>query len=108
MKHGRESRDFKTTTMADTIEKTDDSCKTVFDISVNTGQICMGFKVEKWQQQAHCRRLSDKDLVKKFLSESAVARNNFFNQIFVRKLLRWTRCFHFPEYLLQTPYKSDQ
>ena len=29
--------------MADTIEKTVDSCKSFFDFSVNAGQICMGF-----------------------------------------------------------------
>ena len=42
--HGGESSEFKTTTMADTIEKPFDSGKTFFDISVNTGQICMGFE----------------------------------------------------------------
>ena len=41
-----ESCDFKTTTMADTIEKTVNSGKTLFDISVNTGQICMGFEAD--------------------------------------------------------------
>ena len=34
------------TTMADTIEKPVDSGKTVFGISVNTGQICMGFEAD--------------------------------------------------------------
>ena len=34
-----ESHDFKTTTMADTIEKNVDSGKTFFDFSVNTSQI---------------------------------------------------------------------
>ena len=36
--------------------------KTFFDISINTGQIWMGFKagaLEKWQQHAHRMRLSD-------------------------------------------------
>ena len=32
--------------MADTIEKTVDSGKTFFDISFNTGQICMGFQAD--------------------------------------------------------------
>ena len=41
-----ESRDFKTTTMADTIKNTVDSGKTFFDISGNTGQIYMGFKAD--------------------------------------------------------------
>ena len=52
--------------MADTIEKNIDSGKTFFDISVNTGQICIGFEADtlkKWQQHAHCMWLSDKDLV---------------------------------------------
>ena len=41
--HRGETRDFKTTTMADTIEKKPvDSGKRFFDISINTGQICMG------------------------------------------------------------------
>ena len=56
--------------MAETIEKTVDSGKTLFDISVDTGQICMGFEAdtpEKGQLQAFCMRLSDKDLVKKLL-----------------------------------------
>ena len=45
--HGGESRDFKTTTMADTIEKNPiDSGKTFCYISVNTGQICMGFEAD--------------------------------------------------------------
>ena len=51
--------------MADTIEKNVDSGKTFFDISINTGQICLGFEIdtmEKWQQHAHCMWLSDKDL----------------------------------------------
>ena len=44
--HGGESRNLKTTTMAETIEKTVDSGKTLFDISVDTGQICMGFEAD--------------------------------------------------------------
>ena len=40
-----ESHDFKTT-MTDTIEKNIDSGKTFFDISVCTGQICMGFEAD--------------------------------------------------------------
>ena len=43
---GGELRDFKTTTIADIVEKTVDSGKTFFDISVNTGQNCMGFKAD--------------------------------------------------------------
>ena len=43
MKHCGESLDFKTTIMADTIEKTLHSGKTFFDISGSTGQICIGF-----------------------------------------------------------------
>ena len=43
--HGAgESCDFKTTTMADTIEKPVDSGKTFFDISINTDQIGIGFE----------------------------------------------------------------
>ena len=56
--------------MADTNENTIDSGKTFFDISVTTGQIGMEFEADtpqKWQQHAHCMRLSDKDLVKKLL-----------------------------------------
>ena len=45
--HGGESPDFKTTTMADHIEKKPvDSGKTFFETSVNTGQICMGFEAD--------------------------------------------------------------
>ena len=40
------SCDFKTTTKVDTIENPVDSGKTFFDISVNTGQICMGFEAD--------------------------------------------------------------
>ena len=43
---GGESRDFKTATMADTIEKPVDSGKTFFDMFINTDQICMGFKAD--------------------------------------------------------------
>ena len=32
--------------MADTIEKYVNSGKTLFDISINTGQICMGFEAD--------------------------------------------------------------
>ena len=49
------------------------SGKTFFDISVNTGQICMGFEAdtpEKRQQHAHCMGLSVKDLVKKLLTSN--------------------------------------
>ena len=45
-KHGGESRDFKTARIADTIEKSIDSGKTFFDISINSDQICTGFKVD--------------------------------------------------------------
>ena len=41
-----ESRDLKTTTMADTIENTVDLGKTFFNISVNTDQIYMGFDAD--------------------------------------------------------------
>ena len=46
IKHDEESRDFKTITMADTIEKTLHSGKTFFDISVTTGQICRGVEAD--------------------------------------------------------------
>ena len=55
------------------LKKNVDSGKTFFDISVNTGQICMGFEAEipeKLKQQAHRMRLSDKDLVKKLLTSN--------------------------------------
>ena len=42
--HSGESHDFRTTTMADTSQPTVHSGKTFFDISVNTGQIAMGFE----------------------------------------------------------------
>ena len=48
------------------VPKTVDSGKTFFDISVNTGQICMGSKadtLEKGHQHAHIIVFSDKDLV---------------------------------------------
>ena len=51
------------------------SIQAFFDISVNTGQICMGFEADtpkKWQQQAHCMRLSDKNLVKKLLTSNQI------------------------------------
>ena len=54
------------------------SGKTFLDISVNTGQICLGFEADtpqKRQQHAHCMRLSDKDLVKKLFTSNRV--NNF-------------------------------
>ena len=66
--HGGESHDFKTTTMADTIIKPFHPAKTFFNISVNIGQIYIGFEAdtpEKCKQHAHSMRLSDKDLVKK-------------------------------------------
>ena len=44
--HDRESRDFKTITTSYTIEKPVDSGETFVDISVNTGQICMGFEAD--------------------------------------------------------------
>ena len=70
--HSEKSLNFLTTTKANTIKKNPaNSGKTFFDISVNTGQICMGFKAdtpEKWQQQANHKQLLDKDLVKKLLT----------------------------------------
>ena len=59
--------------MEDTIEKPIDLGKTLFDNSVNTGQICMGFEAdtsEKIQQHAHCMPLLDQDLVKKLLTSN--------------------------------------
>ena len=50
-----------------------DSGKTSFDISVNTGQILMGFEEDtpaKLHQHAHHMRLLDKDLVKKLLTSN--------------------------------------
>ena len=41
-----ESRDVKTTTMADTIENPVDLGKTFFNITVNTDQIYMGFEAD--------------------------------------------------------------
>ena len=41
--------------------KTVDSGQNFFDISVNTGRICMGLETDtpgEWQQQAHCMRLT--------------------------------------------------
>ena len=83
--HGGESHDFKTITMADTIEK---HCqfKTFFDISVNTGQICMRFEAytpRRNPQHTHRMRLSDKDLVKKLLTNNRKIRllvNNFLTR----------------------------
>ena len=52
--------------MADTCQKLLDSDKPLFDISVNTGQISMGFKadtLEKLQKYANFIRLLDKYLV---------------------------------------------
>ena len=50
-----------------------DLSKTFFDISVNTGQISMGFEAdipEKRQKNAQSIRLLEKDLVKKLLTNS--------------------------------------
>ena len=61
--HVRESPNFKPTATADAIAKSFDSGKTFFDISINSGHICMGFEAdtpEQWQHQAHRMRLSDK------------------------------------------------
>ena len=44
--HDGELRDFKTTTMADTIENPVNSEKTFFDMFVNTGQIGIGFEAD--------------------------------------------------------------
>ena len=69
--HGGESHDFKTT-MADTIEKPFDSGKTFFDISVNTGQICMGFDADTLEKMTATWPLyaTFKDLVKKLLKRN--------------------------------------
>ena len=43
-----------------------DSGKTLFDISVNTGQICMKFEADtpqKWLKYAHLTKFSDKKLI---------------------------------------------
>ena len=62
------------------------SGNTFFYISINTGQICMGFEadtLEKRQQHAHCMQLSDKDLVKKLLASNRKIRllvNNFLTR----------------------------
>ena len=52
-----------------------DSGKTFFNISVNTGQICMGFEAdttEKRKQHVYLMGLSDNDLVKKFLTSNQI------------------------------------
>ena len=48
--HGGDSRDLKTTTMADTIEKPVDSGKIFFYISVNNDQLCTGFEADTHEQ----------------------------------------------------------
>ena len=56
-----EARDLRVLKMEDTCPE-----KSFFDISFNSGQICIGFKAdtpEKWQQHVHRIRLSDIDLV---------------------------------------------
>ena len=52
--------------MADVRYKPYDSDNNFFDISVNTGQICIGFEVDKlknYKKHVHLIRLLDKDLV---------------------------------------------
>ena len=47
-------------------QKQSNQVRLSFDISINPGQICMGFEAdtpERLQQRAHCMRLSDQDLV---------------------------------------------
>ena len=51
------------------------SGKTFFDISVNTGQICMGFEADTPEndsnmEHANCMGVSDKNLVKKLLTSN--------------------------------------
>ena len=66
--------------------KTVDSGQTFVDISVNTGRICTRLEADtpgKWQQQAHCMRLTDKTLVKKLLTGNRKIRllaNNFLTR----------------------------
>ena len=82
--------------------KTVDSGQIFFDISVNTGRICKRLEADtpgKWQQQAHCIRLTDKTLVKKLLT------GNFLCQKVAKD---GHVAFLFPGYLLQTPRQSDQ
>ena len=77
--------------------KTVDSGNTFFNISVNNGQICMGYEANilaKWQQQAHCMRLKDKDLVKSYWrATEKFGCLSITHQIFVRNSLKMDNLF---------------
>ena len=98
LNHGGESRDFKTKQWRKPLKKNVDSGKTFFDISINTGQIHMGFEAETLENDSD--RHMDEDLVKKLLTSNRKIRllvNNFLTKYLSVSRKRWTCSFHYSE-----------